>query len=152
MLELPAVARLDLWQAAEGRDSIERSLLLAAAGGGGEGDLARLPVGRRDEHVLALHRALGGATLEATARCPECDEPAEFAVEADALVARAGDAAATAELEVGDFVVAWRSPDSSDVAAAAAAGDAAGAERVLLGRCVTGASGPDGDVDATSLL
>jgi hypothetical protein len=154
MLDLPAAARLGLWQAAEGRDPIDRSLLLAAAaegGTGGEDQLARLPLGRRDTRLLALHRALGGGALEATSRCPDCGEPAEFAVDPDALLARAADTAPPAELEAAGFVVVWRSPDSRDVAAAAAAGDAATAESVLVGRCVTAARGPDGDVEGTAL-
>jgi hypothetical protein len=153
MPDLPAAARLDLWQAAEGRDPIDRSLLLAAAARGGTGgeDVARLPLGRRDARQLALHRALGRGALEATARCPDCGEPAEFAVDPDALLARAADAAPPAELEAAGFVVAWRSPDSRDVAAAATTGDAAAAERVLLGRCVASATGPDGEVGGTAL-
>jgi hypothetical protein len=154
MPDVSAAARLDLWQAAEGRDPIDRSLMLAAAAGGARGsedELAHLPLGRRDARLLALHRALGGGALEVTARCPDCGEPAEFAVDPDALLARASDAAPPAELEAAGFVVEWRSPDSRDVAAAAAAGDAATAERVLLGRCVTAATGPDGDVGGNAL-
>lgn len=152
-MNLSAAARLDLWQAAERRDPVDRSLLLAATAGepGGEDQLARLPLGRRDARLLALHRALGGGALEATVRCPECGEPAEFSVDPQALVAHAADAAPPAELEVDGFTVVWRSPDSRDVAAAATAGDAAAAERVLLGRCVTAATGPDGEVDGTAL-
>jgi hypothetical protein len=153
MLDIPAAARLDLWQAAEGCDPIDRSLLLAAASGGTSGpdELARLPLGRRDARLLELHRALGGGALEATARCPACGEPVEFAVDPDALVARAADAVPPAELEAAGLVVVWRCPDSRDLAAAAAAGDAAAAELVLLGRCVTAATGPEGDVGGTAL-
>jgi hypothetical protein len=154
MLDLPAAAKLDLWQAAEGRDPIDRALLLATAAGDGtdgEDELAQLPLGRRDARLLALHRALGGGVLTATAGCPECGEAAEFAVDPDDLLARAANAVPPATLEAAGFVVAWRSPDSRDVAAAAAAGDASMAERVLLGRCVTAASGPSGDVGGTAL-
>src|SRR5215203_1554262 len=153
-LDLPAAARLDLWQAAEQGDSFERPLLLAAAAdveAASADELARLPLGRRDARLLELHRALGGAALEATSRCPDCGEPAEFVVDPEALLARAADAAPPADLDAAGVVVVWRSPDSRDVAAAAAAGDAAAAERVLLGRCVTAATGSDGDLDVTTL-
>ena len=152
-LELSAATRLDLWQAAEERDPVGRVLLLASAGGGAddEGALARLPLGRRDAHVLALHRALADGPLEASARCPDCGEPAEFAVDPDALLEHAADAAPPSELEAAGLVVSWRCPDSRDVAAAAAAGDAEGAERVLLGRCVTAATDPDGEVGGSEL-
>lgn len=142
--EMSAAARLDLWQTAETCDPVRRSLLLAAGGAvEDEDELARLPLGRRDARLLALHRTLLGGSLEATVRCPGCGEPAEFGVDPDALLAHAGNAARPAELEAEGFVVAWRSPDSRDVAAAAASGDAEAAERVLLDRCVTGASGRD---------
>ena len=150
MPHLSAAATLALWQEAEPRGALERTLVLAGAAGGVPTtveELARLPLGRRDERVLALHSSLGGGMLEATARCPECGEPAEFEVDPEALSARARDAAPPAAIEDGDHVVAWRSPDSRDVAAAAAAGDAADAERVLFERCVTSA----GELDPTAL-
>jgi hypothetical protein len=137
--ELSAAALLELWQAADARPPVERALALAAAAdadGASEAELARLPLGRRDERLVALHSALGGRAFEATATCPACGEEAEFAVEAEALVARAAEAVPPAPLEVDGAVVAWRPPDSTDLAAAAATGDAGAAERVLLRRCV----------------
>ena len=74
--------------------------------------------------------------LEATATCPACGEPVEFAAEVASLLDRDREAASVAPVETDGFVVSWRPPDSDDVAAAAAAGDAAAAERVLLARCV----------------
>ena len=150
MPQLSAAATLELWQEAERRDALERTLVLAAAAEGGSAtadELARLPLGRRDERVLALHSTLGGGALEATARCPECGVPAEFTVDPEALSARARAAAPPAAIDDGEHVVAWRSPDSRDVAAAAAAGDATAAERVLLQRCVTAS----GDLDPAAL-
>jgi hypothetical protein len=150
MPHLSAAATLELWQEAERRDVLERTLVLAGAAGGGRAtpdELARMPLGRRDQRVLALHSALGGGALEATARCPDCGEPAEFIVDPEALSARARDATPPAAIEDGEHVVLWRSPDSRDVAAAAAAGDAAGAERVLLKRCVTSS----GELDPAEL-
>lgn len=153
MPHLAAAALLDLWQAAEPRPRVERSLVLAAAVGGGAGaeELARLPLGRRDERLVTLHAELGGTAFDATARCPACGEVAEFAVEGEALLARAATPAPAAPVATGGFFVSWRSPDSEDVAAAAEAGDAAAAERVLLRRCVLSATGPEGEVDATVL-
>jgi hypothetical protein len=152
---LSPAATLDLWADAERRGPVERTLVLAAAGGddgAGPGDLVRLPLGRRDSRLLSLHLALGGRTLEATAACPACGEQAEFAVPADVLVKRAGEGVPPAPVEVDGFVVAWRPPDSADLAAAAGeAGDAAVAERVLLSRCVLSATGPDGEVARTEL-
>ena len=68
----------------------------------------------------------------------------------EALLARA-EPQPPAPLGAGGFVVHWRPPDSLDVAAAAEAGDAAAAERVLLDRCVESAQGPGGAVDVSAL-
>ncbi|MFL5936731.1 MAG: hypothetical protein ACJ76U_07785 [Gaiellaceae bacterium] len=137
--ELSAAATLELWEAADGLPPVERSLALAAAAGGAPVDeVARLPLGRRDALLLGL---LGQRELEATAPCPECGEQAEFALDATALVAR--EPAPVEPLRVGETVVEWRPPDTLDVAAAAAAGDAASAEAVLLARCVSSPLAPE---------
>jgi hypothetical protein len=120
--QLSAAATLDLWQEAEGRDPVGRSLALAAVSGRPPDELAALPIGQRDALLLELHAE---DALEATAVCPACGEQAEFSVETAALLARAGDARPGR----------WRPPDSADVAAAAAAGSTEAAERVLLERC-----------------
>jgi hypothetical protein len=131
-VELPhlsAAAVLDLWQEAEDRDAVERSLALATPSGRALDDLAALPIGRRDALLLELH---AGPELQATAACPACGGQAEFAVDTQALLARSAEAADPAPVDS----VTWRSPDSRDVAAAAAAGDPEAAERVLIERCV----------------
>ena len=128
MPELSATATLDLWQAVEGRDLVGRSLALAAASGRDLDEVAALPLGQRDALLLELH---AGEALAATAACPACGERAEFAVDTRELLARGQSATEPVPVES----VVWRSPDSRDVAAAAATGDAEAAERVLLERC-----------------
>ncbi|HEY2937226.1 MAG TPA: hypothetical protein VGJ25_11545 [Gaiellaceae bacterium] len=154
MPDLSATATIDLWEAAERLAPVERSLALAAAADASAPDvdeLARLPLGRRDARLLGLHAALAGWSLEATAPCPACGEQGEFAVDASALLAQAPETRAPVPVEADGFVVVWRPPDSRDVAAAASAGDAAAAESVLLGRCVTAVHGPDGEIEAAAL-
>lgn len=142
---LSAAQTLELWEACEALTPIERSLVLAAGASGASVDeLAALPLGRRDAWVLELHGALGGARLEATVECPACGEQDEFGLEPAALLARAQARAEAPPLEASACVVAWRPPDSRDVAAAAEQPDAASAERVLLSRCILRATGPDG--------
>jgi hypothetical protein len=154
MPDLSAAATLDLWETGDGLDPVERSLALAAAVDpepGGSDDLARLPLGRRDARLLRLHTALAGRTLEATAACPSCGEQTEFELDAATLLDRGAGPIAAKPVEADGFRVVWRPPDSRDVAAAAAAGDTGAAERVLLERCVTAATGADGDVDPATL-
>jgi hypothetical protein len=138
MPDLSAAATLDLWQAVEGRDPVGRSLALAAVSGRDPEELAALPLGRRDALLLELH---AGEALAATAACPACSEQAEFAVDVRELLAR-GRTPEPAPVESPMGRVAWRPPDSRDVAAAAATGDAEGAERVLLERCAGSADLP----------
>jgi hypothetical protein len=154
MPDLSAVATLDLWETGDELGPVERSLALAAAAdplSGGLDELAQLPLGRRDARLLTLHESLAGGRLEATAACAACGEQAEFSVEVSELLAREPDSGQRPPVEEDGFVVHWRSPDSSDVSAAAATGDAADAEQVLLARCVTAATGPDGVLDAAAL-
>ena len=124
---LSAAATLELWDAANALRPVERAVALASADGEAADDVARLPLGRRDARLLALHAAIAGPVIEATASCPHCGEDAEFALDVDALLAR--DVPAV----VPD---GWRLPDSRDLAAAAGAADVEDAERVLLERCV----------------
>lgn len=152
---LTAAATLDLWERADHLPPIERAIALAAAADpvSEATAVASLPLGRRDGRLLHLRAELTSRPLDATAACPACGERVEFDADADALAAMADGAAAAAaaSLEVDGFRVTWRSPDSGDLIAASVAGSADDAEGVLLGRCVSSASGPDGDVDAAEL-
>jgi hypothetical protein len=151
MPELAAAATLDLWQAVETLPPVDRTLALAAAvdpDAASPEALAELPLGQRDTRLLELHERLVGRLLEATATCPGCGSEAEFSVDADALLGRAAHSPAPRPLEFGSWVVEWRSPDSQDVEAAARAGDAPSAERVLLERCVAVTRGPGGELPA----
>lgn len=153
MSGLPAAVTLDLWEGAEGLRPVERALALAFAAGPptDANALAALPLGRRDARLLRLRCVLAGERLEATAACPSCGEVVEFAADAGALLA-CHEAPPPAEpVELDGFVVRWRPPDSRDVAAAGEAGDEAAAERVLLARCVTSATGPNGVVEGPAL-
>jgi hypothetical protein len=128
---LSAAATLELWDAARALPPAERPVVLACADGANAEEVARLPIGRRDARLLGVHAALGGAALEATASCPHCGAAAEFALDFDALLARADEAR-----EPRALAFEWRPPDSRDLAAASVASDAAEAERVLLERCI----------------
>lgn len=153
MRGLSAAATLDLWETTQALGPVERSLALAAAADPPARieELEALPLGLRDAWLLRLRIALAGRTLEATAACPACETHAEFEVDAAELLAREAEAGQPAPVEADGFVVVARLPDSRDVAAAAAAGDAAAAELVLFERCVVSARGPGGGVDTAAL-
>ena len=149
---LSAATVLELYERAQHLAPVERAVTLAAAVApvASPDEIAQLPLGRRDARLLALRRELTAERLEATAACPACREYMEFTADAEALPTRGAGPAAAAPVEVDSFAVHWRSPDSRDLAAAARE-DAAGAERVLLRRCVTSATGPQGEVTGDAL-
>jgi hypothetical protein len=128
MLELSGAATLELWDAAHSLRPVERAVVLACADGEDADEVARLPLGLRDARLLALHAAIAGRCVDATASCPHCGEDAEFTLDVDALLTRQAETEPAAD--------GWRSPNSLDLEAAEGAADAAEAERVLLERCV----------------
>ncbi len=155
MSGLTAAATLDLWEQGDRLPPIERALALAVAADprSDAAAVAHLPLGRRDGRLLRLRFELTGRPLDATAACPACGERVEFDADAETLAAMADDAVASGpdRLELEGFRVRWRPPDSEDVIAASTAGSADEAERVLLRRCISVASGPDSDVDPEGL-
>ncbi len=148
MTDLPAAATLDLWQAAETRPgrAVARACGLDRRRAGGRARPAAARPPRRAAARVA--RSLAGACSRRLA-CPACGEQVEFAIDAVELLAR--DEAGAGADRGGRAQHPWRLPDSGDVAAAAATGDHAAAERLLLSRCVLDATGADGAVEATSL-
>jgi hypothetical protein len=150
-----AAATLDLWERAEHLPPVQRAVALAVAAedGAEERDVARLPLGRRDERLLHLRAILAGDTIDAIATCPACGERVEFRSNVDALVALApsGPARESDTLELGDVRVIWRPLDSEDVAAAAASATPGDAERVLLERSVVTVTGLNGTIEPDRL-
>lgn len=141
---------LALWERGVGLHALDRALLLAAAAQPGvAGDeLAALPLGRRDRLVLALRRHAFGPRLPVLTRCPHCDEPLEFELDAEALSAETDGGAAETEfeLELEGMTLRLHLPDSFDLAAAAQCADVAAACTCLLRRCVLSAQGSQGPV------
>ncbi|MEO5577208.1 MAG: hypothetical protein ABIR67_15255 [Gaiellaceae bacterium] len=147
MAGLQAAAVLDLWERAEHLDLVERTLALAAAGGPPVevDELASLPLGARDARLLRLRTELAGRSLVGTAACPGCGGWVEFAADADEILAADAGRSEQGPVEVDGYLIRWRAPDSRDLAAASAANDTAGAERILLARCVLSVTAPDGE-------
>src|SRR5688500_19356021 len=139
MPALSSAAVLDLWERAEPLDPIERAVVLATSAEPrtGAADVSALPIGHRDARLLRLRLDVMGATLDATTICPTCGEQVEFTTDAEALLATEDRGPTPSSFEVEGYSTTWRCPDSRDLAAAAATGNALAAERVLLTRCVT---------------
>lgn len=95
-----------------------------------------LPIGERDDRLLALRIATFGREMTGVIDCPACGEPCETVLDAAVLRTDGGGDGRTVEIERGDWRVRARLPNTADVAEAAAVEDAAAARRILLERCI----------------
>jgi hypothetical protein len=137
---------LDAWERGLGQAPAHRALTLLclACPGQARDGLARLSVGRRDAHLIALReRALGGR-MAGLVTCPGCGEEQELEFDvADVLVPPAADLDGDLETAVGEHRVRYRLPDSLDLAAMAGLAPRDRSWRVLLARCILAAARGD---------
>jgi uncharacterized protein (UPF0212 family) len=141
MRPLTARELLDAWERGLGEPPVGRALALLAAACPEclPEMLARESVGRRDGRLLTLREWTFGPRLVSLAGCPACGERLETAFDvADIRVAESSGATAPLSLTVFGRELAFRLPDSLDLAALAACGDLESARRRLLGRCLLG--------------
>jgi hypothetical protein len=138
-MNLSAAALLELWE----RGSTEPSLLapvvlLSAASGEPQAELARLPVGERDLRLLELYRSLRGRRVEGVSQCPSCHEPVETAFDVDALLSALRERPSQPlTCSSGAWRATWRLPSTADLLAVAAAGPPGAMRDALLRRCLT---------------
>ncbi|HVO10134.1 MAG TPA: phage baseplate protein [Vicinamibacteria bacterium] len=149
---------LSLWELGSALPPLERALLLlrAALPDQAPGELARLPLGRRDRLLVELRAATFGAELPFFARCPACAGEVEFTMGANQLLAGGPPERGVPEpreLRAGEAWVLFRLPDSRDLAAAGAApperAEEAIFERCVLEARVAGVSVQAGELSAT---
>jgi hypothetical protein len=127
-----------LWELGEGRHAVDRALLLllAADPEATLDDVAQLTVGQRNYRLLQLRAGTFGPKLAAAAACPNCGEQLQFSIHVDEL-RQPQPETLTGRLAVDGFEVAYRLPDSRDLAAIAGLDDVSAARELLLERCVT---------------
>jgi hypothetical protein len=134
------VVRVSEW----GRDkhALDRAMVLlrAACPGADPDALARLPIGRRDARLLALRTRSFGPDLAFSVHCPACAESLEFAMTAEQLTVPPPGDALEGTLVHGGFEIAYRLPDSLDLAAVVHVKDPLEARNRLLQRCVLSVS------------
>ncbi|TVR78082.1 MAG: hypothetical protein EA405_14830 [Rhodospirillales bacterium] len=142
------------WEHGSRRHPVDRALLVlkAALPSSSDAALAGIGIGQRDALLLKVRAATFGPMLDARALCPACGETVSFTANAHRMLA-----ATETEGEHNDtfaidgFRLRLRVPDSRDLAAAAATGDAQAARELLLDRCVVGAWRGDAAVAARDL-
>jgi len=121
---------LAAWEASIPLPPVQRALALLAARRA-DTDAAALPVGIRERCLLELRAAVLGDALACESDCPACGEAVEFTLSASALLVCTD--GAPHHLERDGWRVAFRLPNSRDVAAALASDDP---EQTLLAACV----------------
>lgn len=138
MLTMPSdAALLEVWEMGEGEHALDRALtVLAAFTGRSRKELASLGIHRRDALLIACRILAFGTSLEGVSACDKCGCDVELAIEL----------CAPPELEEGGRLeldarqIAFRAPNSYDLALIASCGDRAEGEALLRARCVEGAA------------
>jgi hypothetical protein len=151
-----ALELLDVWEDGRGRSAAYRAVaLLAASGPASREAVAGLSLGQRDAELLRLREALWGRKMAAAAVCPGCRERLELELDTAELLAAGGERVSEEPAELGlsvaGYEVRFRLPATIDVAWAEAAESAEAARRVLLERCVLGASLEEAQIAAGEL-
>ena len=142
MRVLSAAEQLRVWERGRRQNSTRRCLLLLAAASPetSPDELARLSVGERDGRLLTLREWTFGSPIESVAVCPKCGEQLELIF--DTADIRAGKAAentasgAAHLLQIDNYEVRFRPPNSTDLEAIAGCRDEAAARETILARCV----------------
>jgi hypothetical protein len=110
-------------------------LLAAACPEATAGDIAALPIGRRDARLLELRERLFGPTLTMVASCPGCGERLQSVFAVSDLLSNA-ESAAPHVLEFDGYRVTFRLPASTDLLALSSAMESGQACQTLLNRCL----------------
>jgi hypothetical protein len=116
--------------------------------------LAALSIGERDRRLLTLRQLTFGSQLASVANCSRCGEKLEWTVEvAELVIQSAPETSASLSVDVDNYHVRFRLPNTLDLAAIANSGfaDAAAARQRLLANCVLGAEQEGEQVSAPAL-
>lgn len=166
MRGMTAAELLSAWERGLGQPSFRRALILLAAACPelSEAQVARLSIGQRDRRLLDLRERTFGAELMSVATCSACGEQLEFAFNTtDIRVAAPADQTgahlsafdpappASLSLSRHGYEVAFRLPNSTDLAAIAASREPAAGQHLLLRRCVLAATCNGAEIDYSDL-
>jgi hypothetical protein len=140
MAALSASEILRVWERGRDQRAAERALTIleAAFPDADPGTLEALSLGRRDERLLSVHRAMFGRDLEATVTCPRCAEQLEFTFDTSRVDVAPMPPPDDLTLDWRGDAVRFRLPDTSDWIAAGECRDSIAAHRLLVERCVLG--------------
>lgn|SRR5262245_12075206 len=136
---LSATEVIDAWDRCHAATPVRRALALLAAVSPQQDEpaLATLNVGERDRRLLDLRERTFGSRMVCQPICPACGERLESTFHvADIRVDSSSPQAGRFQLEVENYSLDVRLPDSTDLLAIERAGDAVSARSILLDRCI----------------
>ena len=140
MRPLSAAQLLDAWEKGLSEPASSRALpLLAAASADASTEaVAVLSIGERDRRLLTLRSWLFGTQLPSLISCSTCNERLEWTVDsADLCLAKPLELSDELLLEMDQYRVSFRLPNSSDLVAVAGCTDVGTARWSLLDRCIS---------------
>ncbi len=136
---LTASALLRVWDRGVGQSSITQvlSLLAEAIPKTAVGELARLPIGRRDALLLALREQLFGSRVQTVVVCPQCRDSLDLVFEVDQIrVPLKSETQEEFVCDVDDYQVTFRLPTSEDLMMVVHKPESGAAKQLLLERCL----------------
>lgn len=128
---------IEIWESGSCLHPIDRALaiLQAVLGHESQGELAKLPLGRRDALLFSLRRSTFGDSLICKSSCAHCGETLELECSCSAVLSEMTEPEKGC-IKDGDYSVKLRPLDSFDMAAAAMAESLETAEKELLDRII----------------
>lgn len=142
MRALSASELLDIWERGLTQQPTQRVLMLLAAACPEipPNALAKLSIGQRDAKLLTLREWTFGPQLASLVTCPSCAQRLELTFNVVEIrvtpESRSAESAEELSLNVADYEIHFRLPNSLDLAAVAGREDAVESRQLLLQRCL----------------
>lgn len=140
MQALSAQKILSIWEVGLKQHPIDRALtiLVMAFPEIPQEELPALSIGRRDRCLLAVREATFGIELASFTRCIACQEQLEFTCPTTdiIIIPDVESGGQTYQMSIDGYELAFRVPNSLDLAAVAHCGNAIVAHQLLIERCV----------------
>lgn len=143
MRPLSAPELLKVWEQGQGIPPYQKAMRMLAAACPDEPleTLEKLSIGRRDARLLTLREWTFGPELSCITACPACGERLEFSCKvADIRILETEEDSLPRHLDVEDYVIEFRLPNTGDLKAAGQYKDLERMQRVMAERCVCSAS------------
>ena len=128
MRPLSAAQLLDAWERGLSEPAFRRVLPVLAAAWPRD-ELAVLSIGERDRRLLTLRESTFGSRLASVANCLQCGEVLEWAFDTADLLMEKAIESGDLSIDVENYRVSFRLPNTSDLASISNCADAASARQ-----------------------